>query len=89
MLWVVKVMDPDEAPTVAASGGRKPGDMHNTMQTLKSAVVATIAPEHQSFGGSNAGGGGGGGVNSGAAAGHRLRSSIMRSGMYSDRMDIG
>ena len=83
-------MDPDEAPPAAAAGGRKPGDMH-TVQSLKSAVVATIAPEHQSFGGSSTAGGGGGSgsaVTSGPA-GHRLRSSIMRSGMYSDRMDIG
>lgn len=72
---LLKVVDPNQAPTPSVSHGTssKPGD-GKAVHTLKSAVVATIAPEHAALA---------------PTAGPRIRSSIMRSGMYSDRMDIG
>lgn len=68
-------MDPNESmpqPMGSQYDGKKPGEDMKSMHSLKSAVMATIAPDHPSLHGDT-----------------RLRSSIMRSGMYSDRMDIG
>jgi len=72
----ITVVDPNHGPSSSSQhgGGSKMADT-KAVHTLKSAVVATIAPEHPSLGG--------------PGAGPRIRSSIMRSGMYSDRMDIG